>query len=480
MLKRGDVLSWPSLLLCLLAGAFLLALVLPRSALAGTVTLETPANGARFEARAYADVTIDFSWSGTCSGANAKSGLSLYAENNFLEYSTTVNGASGSVTVTLPLFGPPAGLTIGQHWKVDIGCDGDSAHSATSYFTVVGAAPNVKKRLFDSGVKGNIKAAGLISAGTTVLSCAGLIGALLVPGAQVALPVLTPLCYGSLIATYSAVILKAIDPPDPNWGEVALPKHLALPSPRLGTSFCRRVGQAHCPAAKAAARGSIHALARVDSIDEALAQAADRYTTAQSSHSGLKTFGATIQGAAALVLEGELASAAKTLVRREHRWSGFLRRAHVHLRLSARQVREVRKRLGKKHLLSKTLVHRLVSEHLALSSSDLRREIRTQLAHVTGPLDLGKLLTKTPPTKALKADSHTETILQLSNLFAAAPPEDFPNPLKIGSELNQIAAADTRSDFRSAVNAFISTVKTGHGRYGAFLALAARGLHWPG
>jgi hypothetical protein len=173
----------------------------------------------------------------------------------------------------------------------------------------------------------------------------------------------------ALVSAYRA----SHDPPDPNFRVVFKPQ--PLPVPALGRR-CARLRGASCRRLKAAELQYLQASAKATSLSEAVGVTADRFGGARAAGD---LYGEYLQRAAEanyLPLQttaiGEQQQAGRQL-------GALLKRDHLNIVFSAKQVAQGRKRIRKLHGIPRSMITGLERDGLITSRNDLARIIASVL-----------------------------------------------------------------------------------------------------
>jgi hypothetical protein len=203
----------------------------------------------------------------------------------------------------------------------------------------------------------------------------------------------------------------AKDPPDPKFTEVT------LPSPTLVRSITlrcpKRIARRDCDALKAALLRYRNALTTTAAAGTGAAITLNRFSGAGQAGS---VPGAVLQSAAAKGYAGELALALAAQQAAERSLAAALRRTRLDLRLNARNVQSVVKKLGSPNGLPQSIVSRLVADGATTSAAELSQTLKEALQGLPKTLVLSKVLGAAHPTAALRELNRTLTPPELAVL----------------------------------------------------------------
>jgi hypothetical protein len=212
-----------------------------------------------------------------------------------------------------------------------------------------------------------------------------------------------------VLVLYEKVMVE--DPPDPKFTEVA------LPSPTLTRSIAlrcpKRVARRDCEALKAALLRYRNALATATAAATGTAISLNRFSGAGQAGSAP---GAVLQSAAAKAYAGELALAVAAQQAPKRTLAAVLRKMRLELRLNARDVQSVVKKLGSPNGIPPSVVSRLVADGATTSAAALSQTLKNLLQGLPKTMALTRLLGAARSTAALTKLHKTLTFPELAAL----------------------------------------------------------------
>jgi hypothetical protein len=337
-------------------------------------------------------------------------------------------------------------------------------------------SPSPHPQALSPGAKDAILAVNRLSGRSAVISCfAGLLSGL-IPGAQPALPFLAKWCAGSLIVEISAYVAHD-DPPDPNFGLIALQRRVSQPARNL-SPLCSFVRGRTCRRLLSAARHYLRASRNLASATEALAITANRSSGALAAGSAP---GQVLQSGVAKTYCGIIAVAltrervvGRVLARR-------LRRAGVNFRLSLGQVRRVQARLAQLRGVPRSILTRLGGD--GLDTPLIQQAIRDSIDRAISQsrrFDFQGALRQRIDATELLAEQELITIAELSQMVATLNQQGVISnylALTLNADIQNYQLAPGPAERASAIADFTAHVAGGlSGPYSRFLRFAAAPL----
>jgi hypothetical protein len=238
----------------------------------------------------------------------------------------------------------------------------------------------------------------------------------------------------------------AKDPPDSKFTEVTLPSPALV---RLVTLRCpKRITRRDCEALKAAVLRYRNAQTTTATAATGIAITLNRLSGAGQAGSGP---GAVLQSAAAKGYAGELASALVAQQAAERTLAAALRKTRVDVRLNARNVQAVVKKLGSPNGVPPSIVSRLVADGVTSGAAELSQTLKSALQGLPKTLALSRVLGVARPTAALRELHRTLTPPELAVLVRG---------LTSQGAVSTAAGDMLINDLRQAVNALTPETRT--------------------
>jgi hypothetical protein len=203
----------------------------------------------------------------------------------------------------------------------------------------------------------------------------------------------------------------ANDPPDPNFTQVALPSPTLLRS--IAYRCPKRVARRDCEALKAAFLRYRNALATSAAAATGVAITLERFSGAGQAGSGA---GAILQAAGEKGYAGELAAALAAQQAAGRTFAATLRKRHLDLRLNARDLQSVVKKLGSANGIPQSIVSQLVAAGVTSGAAELSQTLKSALQGLPKTLALSSTLGATRSTAALTQLYRTLTFPELAAL----------------------------------------------------------------
>lgn len=221
--------------------------------------------------------------------------------------------------------------------------------------------------------------------------------------------------YAQLCQTFIYIVLGELkiaqDPPDPKFMEVTLP---AATLARSITIRCpKRVARRDCEALKAATLRYRNALATTAAAATGSGITLERYSGAAQAGSAP---GAVLQAAAEKAYAGELASALAAQQAAGGTLAAVLRKTRLDVRLNARDLQSVTKKLGSPNGLPQSFVSQLVAAGLTSGAAELSQTLKSALQGLPKTLVPSSTLGGTRSTAALTQLYRTLTFPELAAL----------------------------------------------------------------
>jgi hypothetical protein len=218
------------------------------------------------------------------------------------------------------------------------------------------------------------------------------------------------LCQGAMELVLEGLKI-ANDPPDPNFAQVA------LPSPRLVRSIAircpKRIARRDCSALTAAFLRYRNALATTATAATGAAITLERFSGASQAGSGP---GALLQAAAEKAYSGELASALAAQQAAGRTLAAALRKTRLDLRLNARALQSLTKKLGSSNGIPPSIVSQLVADGATSGAAELSQTLKSALQGLPKTLSLSSTLGAGVSTAALTELYRTLTPQELAVL----------------------------------------------------------------
>ena len=402
-------------------------------------------------------------------------------------------------TVALAGLQAPAGLFLA--WQ---GCDSvrgqqcfvtmNGARTVTAHFVYdfVGQAEPPPDGLFDPDRKAEIATIGAYSAKKGATGCAltaALIGGVeaapivFVAGAESTLTrweamvkkVLATTvgnCASGLSGTMTSALLLLVDPPDPQWRELAL----AEPMPKTEAPKCSR-GLRRCASIREAAALAAGARRRVAERQEALAVAANRFGNADKA--GDKPVQA-LHAISMRVQSGMLADAIHAQNSTGKRLVNAFKRAGIRsVNVGKRQVANARRQRVAGHAIPRSVVDRLLRKHLITTRAEVTAAVKKQARKSKAEdYDVLAALKHPLPTAGMRRDAaklHITDLVLLVRAFDAQRGTEQAQVARHAALLDQALLCNAGSP--ATLRTLAAEAKQGKaGDAGAQIAWAAQSL----
>jgi hypothetical protein len=281
------------------------------------------------------------------------------------------------------------------------------------------------------------------------------------------------LCFGSAVVTGGGAVATYLDPPDPAFDRIALPR--SRPSaPGSLTGLCRAARRpVSCPGLVRAASRYLLAVGTVASFQEATAVASNRLAGAQNARN---VAGQVLQVAVIRAYAGPLAAAVRAQNAAGRSLAGQLAAAGIDVRLSAAQVERARGALSRVGGMPPVVLARL--RNVGLDRALVARALGG--GPPAGALDLLALMRRQVPTAALDRFYRATTeadVAALVRSFAAQRLIGTSLTAALNADLAAAQAAPRASARLTALRRFAGRVLRGvPGRPGNLLLVAAEGV----
>lgn len=274
-----------------------------------------------------------------------------------------------------------------------------------------------------------------------------------------------------------AAQMLSVDPPDPHAAEIPLAQ--ALPPPKRLMARCIHVRRRFRPGCRSLATATLQYardVAQVASLSEVMAVASNRYATSRQLGATKPAGG---QLAALKAYSGELAVALASENAQGAKLARLVKRRHLDVRFSARELRRLRRGLTNLKGLPKWLIARLRAE--SFDPAQIRATLAKQLAgKPVRSTDLVALLRRRIPTAGLSANYQSMSLSDLAQLIDTLTTQGVLSQqlnIVFNDDLQRANLACSPAGRIAAVNQFISDAATKvSGPYSALLQVAAQPL----